>query len=156
MKADNPLACFKGVSQAHAGKQASVNERLVDCWSFKRQHGTALKGLCFYDLLICGFRLGFISCQTCYILAARLISLNQIVPYQRKQTAQSYRWHCSRLSSWFTCRAIGTLAIALSKWHYCYFEATPCCQALLIENHVSYQLKRIDLLIWFPRVIIQK
>lgn len=42
------------------------------------------------DLLIGGCWLGFIFCQMTYIPAVCLISLNQIAPYQKKQTVQSY------------------------------------------------------------------
>ena len=90
VRADNPLACSEGIIQTHAGKKASEIGRFqTGTWD---QHDSITffwsRGV---DLLICGFWLGLISCQTTYIPAACLISLNQIAPLiRRNRLRKSY------------------------------------------------------------------
>lgn len=90
VNADNPLKCSEGIIRNHAGKKASEigwwtagvsNRNTRPTW---QDHVFLIEGV---DLWICGCWLGFIFS---YIPAACLLPLNQIAPYQKKQTAQSY------------------------------------------------------------------
>lgn len=52
--------CCKGIIQTHAGAQASENYRVVDCWTYKQQHGSTLKGSVLFSFFFspdcgCGF-----------------------------------------------------------------------------------------------------
>lgn len=81
VNADNLPVRLEG-NYSNRCRNASVREfqdRLADCWTSQTATWPQIVGV---DLLICGFP----PCQTCYTPAACLISLNQIVPYRRKQT----------------------------------------------------------------------
>lgn len=81
-----PLACSQGIIQTHAGKEPAVivrvsNGNMRSTW---QDHVFVIAGA---DLLICGCWLRFIFCLSTYIPAT---CFNQIAPYQKEQTVQSY------------------------------------------------------------------
>lgn len=88
VKADNLRVCLGGIIPTYAGAQVSENHRetarllnlQTATWHQIERITPPIVGV---GLLICARPP---SCQTCCTLAACLISLNQIVPYQRKQT----------------------------------------------------------------------
>ena len=139
VRADNPLACSEGIIQTHAGKKASEIGP-VGLLGFQTGTWDQHDSITFFwsrgvDLLICGFWLGFISCQTTYIPAACLISLNQIAPLiRRNRLCKSYLkiLQLAELSIHVSFdRHISLIITAGPVTQTASFEVTPCCRGLL-------------------------